>query len=847
MGAAVLVFVLMAGTVAAEASFSAQGSVEQVYVTGLGPGAQTSLLDPAGRTIATQRADALGGLLFRNVRPGSGYRVSQGGATSGPLTVLSTRSAPPSTDIYNQVIPSRGYGYLTTRDGIKLAIDVHPPQDVTNALPLPSGVHLPQIPVGAPYPTLIEYSGYGYADPAGPQNGIAVIANLMGFAVVDVNMRGTGCSGGAFDFFEPLQSLDGYDVVETVAHQPWVAHQKVGMMGISYGGISQLFTAQTEPPSLAAISPLSVIDATQTTLYPGGILNTGFAVGWAKERVHDALPAGPNAGQSWAYQQIQQGDQTCKDNQVLHGESADLLAKIRANDHYQPAVADPLAPVTFVKKINVPVYMACQFTDEQTGGHCPTLAEQFAGTNRKWFTFTNGTHVDSLDPETLNRWYDFLELFVAQQAPILNSAAIQAGAPLIYQAAMGINGVTLPPDPIQQQPTYAGALAAFEQLQPIRILFDNGAGGSNPGEPKPGFEQSFPSFPIPGTTARSWYLSASGALGDTPPARAGANSFSWNAHARPLTDFTGDTAAGSGGLWTATPPYKWLQNPAGSAVSYLTSPLSDNTTVIGAGAVRVWVRSSSPNVDLQATISEVRPDGKETFVQNGWLRANERKLDAPKSTPLEPVLSLRAADVSPLPPNQFVRATIPLYYEAHAYRAGSRIRVTITAPNGDQPIWSFSETQPTGPATVSIASSKLMPSSLLLPVVPGVNVPAGLPSCPGLRGEPCRDYQPFVNQPASLTVRCTHPRRLSFTLHHRVGQRIVKATIYVNGHLRVVRRAHNLKRLTLNRLPQGVFTVRIVSYQSDGAVITSVRHYRGCFKTATHTQVKRPHDTQMDR
>ena len=35
-------------------------------------------------------------------------------------------------------------------------------------------------------------------------------------------MRGTGCSGGAFDFFEPLQNLDGYDVIETVARQPWV-------------------------------------------------------------------------------------------------------------------------------------------------------------------------------------------------------------------------------------------------------------------------------------------------------------------------------------------------------------------------------------------------------------------------------------------------------------------------------------------------------------------------------------------------------------------------------------------------------------------------------------------------
>ena len=65
----------MAGAGAAEASFSAHGSVEQVYVTGLAPGAQMSLLNAAGQTVATQRADAQGGLLFRNVKPGAGYRV----------------------------------------------------------------------------------------------------------------------------------------------------------------------------------------------------------------------------------------------------------------------------------------------------------------------------------------------------------------------------------------------------------------------------------------------------------------------------------------------------------------------------------------------------------------------------------------------------------------------------------------------------------------------------------------------------------------------------------------------------------------------------------------------------
>ena len=119
--------------------------------------------------------------------------------------------------------------------------------------------------------------------------------------------------------------------------------------------------------------------------------------------------------------------------------------------------------------------------------------------------------------------------------------------------------------------------------------------------------------------------------------------------------------------------------------------------MIGAGRVDLWVRSSTPNVDLQATISEVRPDGKETFVQGGWMKAKARALDPAKSTELEPVPSFRQEDFSDLPSDQFVPVTIPLYYEGHMYRAGSRIRVKISAPNGDQPIWSFARGRPHRP------------------------------------------------------------------------------------------------------------------------------------------------------
>jgi predicted acyl esterase len=761
------------GASAGPATFHAAGSVEQVYVTDLPPGAQASLITPQGEILYTQKATSLGGLLFRNVPPGEGYRVrlDSDGSESGPLVVHNDDPAPWNPEIHDQEIPPGGYGYLTTRDGTKLAYMVHPPTSPAGQPGLPSDIQLPSVP-GAPYlppyPTLIEYSGYGYANPAGPQSGIAVLANLMGFAVVDVNIRGTGCSGGAFDFFEMLQSLDGYDVIETISNQPWVLNNQVGMLGISYGGISQLFTAQTQPPHLAAITPLSVLDAAATTLYPGGNLNTGFALSWTEERLREAKPSTtPDQGQRWAYDRIQAGDTVCAANQALHDEQADLIAKIHANEHYVPEVADPVDPVTFVHKINVPTFMVCQWQDEQTGGHCPQLVSHFTGTDKKWFTFTNGPHIDSLSPEIYNRWLDFMMLYVAERPPILNAAVSRAAAPVIFQAAMGLpqeDIVTLPVDPIQLMPTYELALAEFEKQPMVRVLFDNGAGASPtgdkvPGNPYPAFERSFSSWPIEGTAAQTWYFGPGGTLSDGLPANAGVDEYTSDAKALPLTNYTGGT--GGGGLWgnASQWDWKWVHNPAGTAVSYVTEPLATDATVVGGGAVYAWVRSSTPDVDLQATISEVRPDGNETFVQNGYMRASERALSTDSnnlfkepSTLLNPIPSFTEADASPMPSDSFVRVPIPLYFQGHVYRAGSRIRVTIAAPNGAQPVWSFSQSVPTGQSTVAIAYSQIQPSTLVLPVIPGPSAPTPLPPCPSLRNQPCRPYVALVNGAGSASA-----------------------------------------------------------------------------------------------
>jgi putative CocE/NonD family hydrolase len=242
-----------------------------------------------------------------------------------------------------------------------------------------------------PYPTVVDYSGYAPSKPGepigsyeflcdslpvlcdAPNDPSATIAALFGYATVGVNIRGTGCSGGAYDFFETLQLLDGYDVIETVAAQPWVANHKIGMVGLSYPGITQMFVAAQRPPSLAAIAPLSVIGSAHTTMLPGGMLNDGFALEWVSSVINEAEPY----GQGWEQARVDAGDQLCAENQLLHGQLVDNVAQARTTMFYDPAQHDRYNPATFVDQIEVPVFLAGAWQDEQTGPYFFPLLSRF--------------------------------------------------------------------------------------------------------------------------------------------------------------------------------------------------------------------------------------------------------------------------------------------------------------------------------------------------------------------------------------------------------------------------------------------------------------------------------------
>ena len=73
---------------------------------------------------------------------------------------------------------------------------------------------------------------------------------------------------------------DGYDSIEWIARQPW-SDGRVGMIGVSFGGITQLVTAARRPPHLLAIAPSSATsDLYRDVVYPGGILEYDFTFAW---------------------------------------------------------------------------------------------------------------------------------------------------------------------------------------------------------------------------------------------------------------------------------------------------------------------------------------------------------------------------------------------------------------------------------------------------------------------------------------------------------------------------------------------------------------------------------------
>lgn len=138
------------------------------------------------------------------------------------------------------------------RDGVRLSVDIYRPAAAGKS---------PAILIGTPYSN----------NTAGMANRARWFAR-RGYAVAIADVRGRYDSEGEWDPFGSKHRTDGYDLVEWVAHEPW-CDGKVGMMGLSYSGWFQWWTATEAPPSLKAIVPeVAPPDAFANAPYQDGVL-----------------------------------------------------------------------------------------------------------------------------------------------------------------------------------------------------------------------------------------------------------------------------------------------------------------------------------------------------------------------------------------------------------------------------------------------------------------------------------------------------------------------------------------------------------------------------------------------
>ncbi len=673
------------------------------------------------------------------------FRNLKSDKRSEPFTVLALDDVPEpefygdqkltgaKLDIFGTVVDGElldGFGYITARDGVKLSAMVRFPD---------STLYGP-----GPYPTVVEYSGYGVSNPEGEEPG-SRIARALGYATVGVNMRGTGCSGGVFDVFSPAQQADGYDVIEAVAAQDWVLGGKVGMVGLSYSGIGQLYAASTQPPHLAAITAQSVIADPWLTQWPGGVYNSGFTKQWLDERDRQAAPG----GQSWTDKVIEGGDKQCDAHQQLRNVNINFEAFGKSLVDRPPS-ADDRDLRELVKKIEVPSFVTGAFQDEQTGPQFAEMLDNFTAAPVLKVRLWNGRHPDGYAATDVGQLYEFLELYVAKRVPHM-ADIVRAG--LAPELAKNFDSKDTEVDPerlFEQFGTdYAAAKAAYEAEPSVSVMFENGGAttglrGNEPGEPGGTFTRTYAQWPPSEATEREWFFAPGAKLADTSQAVLGADSFAFDDSGAQISFFKDDKYPLLDRLWQ----FDWTRFEPDTAASYETVPLTEDLLLAGPGQVDLWVSANATDADLQATLTEVRPDGVEYLLQSGWLRLRHRAEDTALTDGLEVGRTYSADDVEELEPGIWTEAKITIPSVGAPVRKGSKLRITISNPGRDRGAWKFDTDDyaaDSDPVRYQISYGGGQRSALRLTVVAPGDIPAQLAPCPALRGQACRPAQPVSN------------------------------------------------------------------------------------------------------
>jgi uncharacterized protein len=515
-----------------------------------------------------------------------------------------------------------GYGmkterdvFITMRDGTRLAADVYRP-DAEGRFPALLSMHA--------YCKDIERTiGLGKklarmsAEFASVEAGDHEFWTTHGYVHVIADVRGAAKSEGKhYGLFSPQEAQDGYDLVEWIARQPW-CDGNVGMCGISYLGIVQYFVAAQQPPHLKAIFPHDAWgDTYRDILYHGGIPSVfGFVL-------DAAIPyrEGVSASRS------------------LYG-ADELARRVRS-----------------------------LLEDERT-----SFAKSPAAIRTLELPDTYPIAFDTLVNREDNAFW-------RERSPVSVMGRIRVptylGAELHgYPTAMHVPGVSWGWDAIQApkkaafRPCKIGGLdRPFHEIHDEMLRwFDHWLRGIDTGIMKE------PAVKIWVRGKEAWRYAD-----DWPPQA----SIEWKRsylRANGRLSFEAPQGREDPGRMHYEPAQPVTINapltPRPEFLSYASEPFERDVEIVGPMALTLQASLSGEDGDFIACVKEVAPDGAETVLTRGWLKASHRETDPARSKPWRPYHP--HANPKALHPGERYEFAIEIRPLANLFRCGSRIKLEI--------------------------------------------------------------------------------------------------------------------------------------------------------------------------
>ena len=464
------------------------------------------------------------------------------------------------------------------------------------------------------------------------------------FALVDV--RGRGNSGGDFEPFAQ-EPRDGHDVVEWLAQQPF-CNGKVAMWGGSYAGFDQWATAKEFPPHLATIVPAAA--AHPPLDYPS-LDNVGetYDVQWF------TFTSG-KAGQANLF-----GDSKFWRSKFLDAYKKHIAFSTLDSFVGNPSVSfqrilkhptadayyDAMVPtVDQFKKITLPIL---------------TITGQYDGDELGAMTFYRD-HIANAPPEAVAK--HFLIIGPWDHAGTRTPTDEVGGVKFGKDAMLDLN------DLHRQWYDWtmkSGAKPEFLKDQVAYYLIAAGNSGAN-GEWK--YIDSYANLVA---NPKTFYFDSkngdangvfrSGVLTETKPAD-GVDAFVYD----PLDTKRGEETEGAeSNDKTAGLDQRLPLSIGQDGLVYHGDALAKETPLVGCPAVSLWVSIDTPDVDLEADLYEIQPDGTSIAIWSDIRRLRYRD-------------SLREAKL--VQPGEIVKCDFnPGLFVARKMMKGSRLRLVVTAVN----------------------------------------------------------------------------------------------------------------------------------------------------------------------